>query len=332
MNYKLLLTLFTFTLLFTLFSCSTENKLVVEELSNDDIASLLKTNDSHEDILKVTELSKNLSQVEKVKYKEVTYKRLLELQEYNNDSARIALEDSTIDIEWKKENEVIIAQAKDSLKHYYQTYINSLPDSIVSVEPISTYTEYYSYNYGVKNYNIKFRFKSLKGKKIKYIGFAYDIQPKSIYKTFQEAKKGKLDQRCKLTIVFSKETTGLYEVNYRNEKAYGGHSFQKLTSLNFVPVKINQVILSDGTVYPADIPYTSLKSVEKFTDHPDIYDIEDLNYYSVEDICKHLDPKFEDLETYTSSKKKEDKSCLQMNWIESQDNGEYIGTESRFIQ
>lgn len=301
MNYKLLLTLFT--LLCTLFSCSTENKSVIEELSNDDITSLLKTNDKYEDILKVAELSKNLSQVEKVKYKEVTYKRLLELQEYNNDSARIALEDSVLFKDWKNENKVIIAQAKDSLRHYYHIYINSLPDSIVSIEPINAYTEYYSYGHGVKKYNIKFRFKSLKGKKIKYIGFDYDIQPKSIYKTFQEAKSGKLDQRCKFTSVFSKETTGTYEVNYRNEKAYGGHSFQKLTSLNFVPVKIHNVTLSDGTVYPIEIPYTYLEAIEKYIQHPSIYNITKLNNYDVEGICKHFDSNFEAVLTYANKKK-----------------------------
>ncbi len=159
------------------------------------------------------------SEIDKVKWSDLTYKRVQELVRFSKDTT--VFDYDQIAEQWQEKYGKYSIKV-DSISNYWKKYKeeNSL-DQYVKVELVAIDKEYYSYAGGIKNVNLGIKLTPLKGE-IDQISFGYSIEAKldeakekSIYSSIYSG----LDKSwCRMSSPFSKPVVRYWEANYTNEK------------------------------------------------------------------------------------------------------------------
>lgn len=284
-------------------SCSNvPRKSVSEPLSDKEIANWLK-----EDTLFISEYYQDfrewwetLDQIERVKYSEITYKRLNDYIQYEYDTARWTPFENQSGEEWKKIYGPSIIKADsiinywDSLNREHLTMMNQL----VKVDLKKIDTEYYAYIGGVKNVDLGFLITPLQGT-IQQLRFEYSYGAKI------NSKKSNFHS-CICTSPISSPSIKWWEVAYSERERFGGETATSFLRDYDMDIKITS-IRKDNINYnidDIDIP----KSVKSYLDsQKDEWSIKYMtNYYKKGVIVDLVKSDYLDEFDYFISKKNEE--------------------------
>lgn len=263
----------------TFFNCNSHlNKSVFEPLTVKELKktidkdSLFKDTYEHIVYIRDTVLNNNL---EKVKYSELTYKKINEFFKFSSDTAYFKPINKRIEKEWN-EKYGIYKKEVDSVSEYWKNLKekNSL-DQYVKIELVKLDKEYYTYSRDIRNVNLGFKLTPLKGK-IQQIRFGFLIEAK----INEEENKDKyssiysaLDKSwCRSTSPFSKPVVRYWEASYSDEKILKYKSLKTFLRDYNIHIEIDK-IRKDGKNMSTDdlnIP-EEIKNHWKYENHEKEY-------------------------------------------------------------
>ena len=204
--------------LICIYAC-TDNKSVVEDLSLDDVSSLLEKDSLYKSIISEVELKRKLIEDDKVKlskYQRLTFKDYLKFKKIFKDSLYIKEIADLSEIEFHRQMDslfIIYKSEIDSLVQFYKEYsVVADPSKYFSVEFIEIEKEYYSYGNGVKEINVRFKISPLKGA-IQGGSFSYSVIPKV---TEKETASG----ACRFSSYTSRPSKYYWEAPYDVEREF----------------------------------------------------------------------------------------------------------------
>lgn len=215
---KKLLFLF-FALAFVTSSCSKiPDKSIFTELTTEELADAIKSDTSFGSFYELTESYANtMSDVNKAKFNDVTYRRLFKYVTFINDSTYW----KPLREEWEKDWNAkygIYEQKFDSTMSYWEKYKedNSL-SKYVKIELDKINTVYYTYLNEVSDVQLGFKLTPINDT-IDQIVFAYGYHSKI------EGESAKYDKKnCRLTTPFSTPVVKYWDVSYSERKIFAGY-------------------------------------------------------------------------------------------------------------
>jgi len=164
-----------------LFSCNTTlDKSIFESLSVEELKVAIEKDslfkNTYEYILYVRDTVIK-SDIEKLKFSDLTYKRVHNFLKFTSDTAYFNPITERIEKEWQ-EKYGIYKHKVDSVSDFWKKYKqeNSI-EQYVKIELVAIDKEYYSYSRDIRKVNLGFRLTPLKGK-IEQIIFGYSIEAK----------------------------------------------------------------------------------------------------------------------------------------------------------
>jgi len=207
----------------TFASCNSPlKKSVFDPLSLEELKTTIKKDSLFEQTYKNIQFVRDSvlkSEIDKVKWSDLTYKRIQEFVHFSHDTTNFNYEQ--ISNQWQDKYGIYLTKV-DSISDYWKKYKeeNSL-DQYVKIDLVEIDKEYYSYAGGIKNVNLGIKLTPLKGK-IDQMRFGYSIEAKldedkekSIYSSIYSG----LDKSwCRMSSPFSQPVVRYWEANYTNEK------------------------------------------------------------------------------------------------------------------
>ncbi|MDB9787437.1 hypothetical protein OAB60_00845 [Flavobacteriaceae bacterium] len=216
-------------LIVSLVSCSNPTDIsIMEKISNEDVNKILDIDEyTYSGIMEwVAELNQYATQLDSVTFSEITYKMLFDFEKEKNNKERWDKIEPQYAKEWDDKYGIYYEKADSIVSYWKLKYENEKVDRFIKVEPISISRNYDMY--GGETPTIKFKLTNLSGKTISGASFRYKIVAKvnddgdeGEYKlrNVYDVTKAKYEwNRCGLTEVFNKSTTGYWKVprGYRN--------------------------------------------------------------------------------------------------------------------
>lgn len=271
-------------------SCSNPtNKKIFEELTVDELKTAIEKDTLFEDTYKLIELKKDsvlTSELDKVKWSDLTYKRVHDFVKYTADTTISKPLREKFKAQWENQYGGIIKQV-DSVSEYWKNYAkeNSL-DQYVTVELVTLDKEYYSYAGGIRNVNLGFKLTPLKGK-IDQMRFGYKIEAKldeddteNNYSSILSA----LDYSwCRMSRPFSKPTTRYWEASYSNEKILKSRSVKTLLRDYNIKIIIDEIRINGQNIDKDDLGIP--ESIERYWEYENREYLSDLY---LDDVAEEL--------------------------------------------
>lgn len=223
------------------------NKSIFEELTTEELASAIKSDDkfaeAYESIRTLVGLA-TLSEVQKAQYNEITYRRMAKYYYHVND------EDfwSPIKADWGNEWDNTFAKdlAKvDETSKYWLDYKNENSLSkFAKVELSDFYITHYSYIGGVDDAFIMFKITPLRGT-IEQLKFTYSYS----YKI--NGGKGKETHKCIYSSPIANTKEGAWEIEYLEKDKFDGMTVKKFLQQYDLEIEITDVRIG-GKNYSLD--------------------------------------------------------------------------------
>lgn len=228
------------------------------------------------------------SDMEKVKFADLTYERILEFARYSSDTAYFKPINERIKKEWNESYGIYLKKA-DSISSYWKKYRdeNSL-SQYVTIELVRIDKEYFSYSGGIRNVNLGFKLTPLKGK-IDQLRFGYRIGAKINEKEDKDEDVfssiySVLDfSWCLMTTPFSKPIVRYWEANYSNENILKSKTLETFKRDYNIYIKVDE-IRKDGV----NISEDDLDIPESVLNHWEYENREFLNDLYVDDIIEEV--------------------------------------------
>ena len=265
-------TIFSLQLISTilLFGCSSPlDKHILTPLELQELQSAMEEDSifgSIYDIVSVARDSVLTKPSDQVIWADLTYQELLDYRNLSMDSAFNAEASSESMKRWKAEKYTIALQV-DSIARTWKSERTQWqeandPNNFISITPVDIDTEYYSYNYGIDEVQIKFKFKPLRGP-VDQCQFNYGVFPiaaevRSLMESSDDLSDklgiGSLfsDDLLKARCIHSKSITktkyGWYEVPYTYEDIIGGESIKSLQRGYDLIVDVQYVRVNGKTI------------------------------------------------------------------------------------
>ena len=247
MRNLLILLLLTLTV-----GCSNPiKKSVFEPLTMNELVKIISKDSTFQESYKQIETIRDsvlTSEIERVKFADLNYKRIQELQEfYYNfylDTVKFKAEYEKIEQNWKSKFGNC-EQKADSIIDYWAKYKNENSiNNYVKIELVDIDKEYYSYSNDIKQVNLGFKFTPLKGK-VDQLIFKYIIKAK-INEFDTNDIYSILDwNRCRLSQPITKQFTGYYEADYDDEKILKGHSISTFNRDYNIFIELDDIRIND---------------------------------------------------------------------------------------
>lgn len=238
--------LFALICLFLLSSCSGPiDKPIFEKLSLDELKQITKNDTLFEETYKLVEYTKDsvlLKDIDRVKWSDLTYKRVHNIVELMMDTAFYANVKKVYGEEWDKKYKKYTNSA-DSLSNYWKQYKkdNSL-DQYVSIELAKVNKEYYSYINELRDVNLGFRLTPLKGP-VDQLEFSYLIRSKissdssyspSVYSIMNK-------RRCLMSRPLTKERVLYWEANYSDRDIFSNRNLSSFLRDYNIFIEVDKV-------------------------------------------------------------------------------------------
>lgn len=247
-------------LIILIVSCSNPTKKkIFEELTVEDLKTAIENDSLFEQTYKAIEFQKDsvlTSELDKVKWSDLTYKRIHDFVNYTADTIASKPLREKFKEEWEIKYLGIITQV-DSISNYWKKYAeeNSL-DQYVKVELVTLDKDYYSYAGGIRNVNLGFKLTPLKGK-IQQMRFGYEIISKldeDNEKSEYSSLLSSLDLNwCRMSRPFSKPTTRYWEASYSNEKILESRSVQTLLRDYNLKIVVDEIRIDGKNIDKDDL-------------------------------------------------------------------------------
>lgn len=277
-------------LIILIVSCSNPTKKkIFEELTVEDLKTAIENDSLFEQTYKAIEFQKDsvlTSELDKVKWSDLTYKRIHDFVNYTADTIVSKPLREKFKEEWEIKYSGIITQV-DSISNYWKKYAeeNSL-DQYVKVELVTLDKDYYSYSGGIRNVNLGFKLTPLKGK-IQQMRFGYEIISKldeDNEKSEYSSLLSSLDLNwCRMSRPFSKPTTRYWEASYSNEKILESRSVQTLLRDYNLKIVVDEIRIDGKNIDKDDLGIP--KSIERHWEYENEEYLSDLY---LDEVAKEL--------------------------------------------
>lgn len=271
-------------------SCSNPTKKkIFEELTVEELKSAIEKDTLFENTYKLIEFKKDsvlTSELDKVKWTDLTYKRVHDFVKYVSDTTSSKPLREKFKKQWS-EKYGIIEQQVDSLSNHWKNYAkeNSL-DQYVKVELVTLDKEYYSYAGGIRNVNLGFKLTPLKGK-IDQMRFGYKIESKLDEDNTESEYSSILSSLdyswCRMSRPFSKPTTRYWEASYSNEKIIESRSVKTLLRDYNIKIIVDEIRVNGENIDKDDLGIP--KSIERYWEYENREYLSDLY---MDDVAKEL--------------------------------------------
>ena len=198
------------------------------------------------------------SEIDRVKYSDLTYKRVFKLIKFSDDSTYFKSERNKIDEDWKKKYGGYKVKI-DSISNYWKKYKkeNSL-DQYVKVELVKLEKEYYQYIGGLSEVQVGFKLIPLKGT-VQQVRFEYRLEAKinedknkesNYYSTYANIYD---NSYCLSTTPFSAPIIRYWNANYRNKEILESKSLETLFRDYNVIIEISEIRKDDKNMRLEDL-------------------------------------------------------------------------------
>ncbi|MCQ2323705.1 MAG: hypothetical protein MJZ53_02470 [Paludibacteraceae bacterium] len=284
------ISLFSLLAVILLSSCSSiPNKSVFEDLTTDELAKAIKSDDGFGDFYEsmhgLIALS-TFSEVQKAQYKDVTYRRLYKYINHETDSAKWAPKLEKWGKEWDETLANDLAKVEEKSEYWLNYKAENSLSRFAKVELSSFYITHYSYIGGVDDAYICFNITPTEGT-IEQIKFTYSYS----YKI--NNGRGKKSHRCIYSTPITGTREGAWEIDYFEKEDFDGMTVSKFLQNYDLDIEITDV-RKDGKNYSLDdlnIPEVITAFWEE--DTPETRD----------EVAKLVNPSYKNRETYISDKK-----------------------------
>lgn len=245
-----------------MFSCHNPlNKTIFEKLTIDELKVAIGNDSSFENTYKIIQYKNDsilTTEIDRVKWSDLTYKRIHEFLRYQNDTIVFNALLNKWKLEWDSKYGGIVKQI-DSISDYWEKYAdeNSL-DKYVKIELKTIHKEYYTYISGIKNIDVGFELTPLKGD-IEQITFAYNF----VNKLDEDDNKTELIEmrhrylldynHCRMTKPITKPTLGYWESSYMNENILKTRDVKSLYRDYNIDIRIIEIRVNDENIREDDL-------------------------------------------------------------------------------
>lgn len=262
------------------------------EISTDELAAAI---DQEPDFATAYEamkaLSPNevLSDTQKAKYKDLTWRRYYEMTKYANDSTVFGPLKDKWTKEWNETMAKDLAKV-DSLMEYWANYKkeNSL-SRFVTADVVNIKKTYYSYIHSVDDIYFVFEFNPLV-ENVEQFKFNYSYN----YKINSGRGRGE-KHNCIYSSPLRKKDTGWYKVSYSEKDKLEDETFTSFMQAHDFRIEITDVRVN-GKNYSLD----DLNIPEAVND---LWDMD--TERNRDEVAKLINPQYENLESYLATKKNE---------------------------
>ena len=271
-------------------SCSNPTKKkIFEKLTVEELKSAIEKDTLFADTYKLIELKKDSvlkSELDKVKWTDLTYKRIHDFVKYVSDTTNSKPLREKFKKQWAEKYGTIESQV-DSLSSYWKNFAeeNSL-GQYVKVELVTLDKEYYSYAGGIRDVNLGFKLTPLKGK-IDQMRFGYKIESKLDEDNAENEYSSILSSLdyswCRMSRPFSKPTTRYWEASYSNKKILESRSVKTLLRDYNLKIIVDEVRINGQNI---DKDHLGIpKSIERHWEYENREYLTDLY---INDVAKEL--------------------------------------------
>lgn len=198
------------------------DKSIFTTLSADELSAIIKSEPDFADFYEeLTEELEDFNELEKAKFMDITYRGMYKMYNYMEDTTVWRPLKQKWSDEWNEKYGSYDAKV-DSVLNYWIEYKESHSlNRFVQISFAEIDKEYYSYSGDVRNVNLGFKLKPLRGT-VEQVTFRYRYSAK-INKYFGDWN------RCISTSPFSREVTRYWEVGYSDE-----NRLKNLTTSSFI--------------------------------------------------------------------------------------------------
>ncbi len=275
-------------------------KSIFEELSMEELKNELKKDTLFEKTYKLVKFATDSlikDEIERIKWSDLTYKRVHELVLLSIDTTFLNPQKEIFFREWQNKFLPILEDI-DSTSNYWKDFRdeNSL-EKYVDIELVSIDKEYYSYSYGIKNINLGFRLTPLKGK-IDQMRFSYLITSK-LEEDDKTSYLSILDKNwCRMSRPFSKPTVRYWKADYSDEKKLESRNVETLFRDYNVLIKIDEIRIDGFNLNEESLNIP--KSIKNYWKYEDLDYLSDL--YAEDVASELLGKKYHAKSQYVNSK------------------------------
>ena len=220
------------------------NKSVFEELSTKELASAIKSDpefaEAYERIRKLDSLI-SFSEVQKAKYKDVTYRRLYKYTKHMNDSIFWLPKNKKWQQEWDETFANDLAKVDEKVAYWTDYKEQNSLSRFAKVELSSFYITHYSYLGYVIDAYLCFNITPLQGT-IEQIKFKYSYSHKI------DDRRGQKTHNCIYSTPISKKDEGMWKIDYFEKSNFDGMTVSKFLQKYDLDIEITDV-RKDGKNY-----------------------------------------------------------------------------------
>lgn len=295
---------FVLFILTTLCSSCTDylNKPITEPMTVEDLKGAIKQDSAFLFFYaSVQKFRKDFfaDELNQVKFGELTYRRLYDYKNKINETSFTEHLYDKAQNEWDSKYAVYVSKV-DSVAAYWKKYeIEKSLSSYVSIEFITLEKEYYSYSYDIRNVNLGFRLKPLKGT-VEQVKFTYEVTSKLDSKVSSYWNDDK--DICISTSPFSSAVVRYWKAPYSLEKKIKYENTEDFIrdydiEIKVIAVRVNgENISEDSKLTPSSVKdYLRYKSsfyekeLIKECIYPDYKSVDDIHYELLDEALKSLD-------------------------------------------
>ena len=271
-----------------LFSCQGPmKKSIFETMTVQELKNEFEKDSLFEKTYKYVQLVKDSllkSEIEQVKWADLTYSRLQSFVRFASDTSYFNSESRNLSNEWYLIYGDYLSKV-DSISEYWKEYKSkNTIEQYVKIELVEIDKEYYTYSNDIKNVNLGFKLTPLKGK-IDQMTFEYRIKPKldeddedieSLLSVFNTS-------RCIMSRPFSKPTVRYWEVDYKHEKILESRNINSFLRDYNIYIEVDEI--RKNGVNMSDDDLNIPKSVERYWEYENR---EYLSNFYAGDVIKEL--------------------------------------------
>lgn len=268
-NYKKILCVLAFVA--GIYSCnSIPNKPVFEKLSTDELAHAIKSDTFFTPFYEaMRKEAKDMDDIKKAKYNDVTYRRLFSYIKYIRDTTYWHPLRKQWDNEWDSKYGAYASKA-DSVLNYWRKYlVDSSLSKYVNIELAKIDVEYYEYIAGIKGVNLGFRLTPLKGT-VEQIRFNYGYKPKITGDDKYYEKRN-----CMSTSPFSSPTVRFWEVGYSDRDIFAGKTAETFLRDYNLYIEVTNIRINgeNKSIDDFAVPPKVLECFENEKKYPALFEI-----------------------------------------------------------
>lgn len=265
-------------LIFTILVCvscsSPMDKSISEDLTVEEIKEAIDRDSIYRPTLELIQLRKDSlikTDLDKVKWAEVTYERVFNLVKFALDTVKINQYRENFEADWETKYEPTTKRIDSTISYWRDFIIENSLEQYVKIELVSIDKEYYRYTGGISDVNLGFKLTPLKGK-LDQVIFSYELEAK-----INESEKNPYSlfdlelnrSRCLMSRPFSKPVTKYWEAGYSDREILESRSKESLLRDYNLNLRVDEVRIGGENLDKDSFGVPeSIKTYWKYSEYP----------------------------------------------------------------